>query len=257
MTNKSFKDHFSKGSADYATYRPSYPIELVEQLAAISPSQQRALDCGCGTGQLSTLLAKRFHEVIATDASDEQIKQAKACKNVIYRTALAENSGLDNATVDLITVAQAAHWLDLEKFYSEVWRIAKPEAVIALITYGVLHVEGDIDRHIQDFYYNTIASFWPIERRHVEDGYSNLPFPFQQIELPQLNIEVQWNLQQLIGYIKTWSALKAAEKALGTNPIEQILPSLQSEWGDPTIKKQVTWPLSIRAGRIFTKSEKP
>ena len=225
-------------------------MALVDELARIAAGRERALDCGCGTGQLSVLLAERFREVIATDASAAQIEQAQPREGVSYRVALAENSGLPDASVDLVTVAQAAHWLDLEKFYAEVRRIARPQAAIALITYGVLHVEGAVDSHVQHFYYDIIGPYWPAERRHVEDGYRSLPFPFQEIALPPLAIEVQWRLDDLLGYVRTWSAVKAAEKALGSNPVDALAGALQEAWGDPAARRRVTWPLSIRAGRI-------
>lgn len=250
MTSTNFKDHFSSDSASYAAYRPTYPIELVDELANISPSLHRALDCGCGTGQLSVLLAERFEEVIATDASAAQIGKAQPRDGVTYRTALAENSELPDASVDLITVAQAAHWLDLEKFYAEVRRVARPQAAIALITYGALHVEGTVNGAVQHFYYDTIGSYWPAERRHVEDGYRSLPFPFKEVALPPLAIEVQWCLDDLIGYLNTWSAVKAAEKALGSNPVDALAEILLKEWGDPASRRRVTWPLSIRAGQV-------
>lgn len=204
MADLNFKDHFSSGSADYAAHRPSYPIELVNALAAISPGRDRALDCGCGTGQLSVLLAERFNEVIATDASAAQIEKAQPHEKVTYRTALAEDSGLPDASVDLMTVAQAAHWLDLDKFYAEACRIARPQAVLALISYGVLHEEGSIDRIAQRFYSETLEPYWPAERRHVEEGYRNLPFPFPEVRVPQLAINAVLaaagnNLRKLLG----------------------------------------------------------
>lgn len=250
MTSATFKDHFSSGSAGYAAYRPSYPLELIDELTSISPGAGRALDCGCGTGQLSVLLAERFDEVIATDASAAQIAAAEPREGVVYRTALAEDSGLPADSVDLITVAQAAHWLDLDKFYDEARRIARPQAAIALITYGVLHLEGELDRHLHDFYYQAIASYWPPERRHVETGYRDLPFPFTPIEVPPQVIEMRWTLPQLVGYLNTWSAVKAAERALGVNPVDALAAALGEEWGDPATRRLVTWPLTIRAGRL-------
>ncbi|MFD2640903.1 class I SAM-dependent methyltransferase [Pseudomonas japonica] len=250
MTSSTFKDHFSSGSAGYAAYRPSYPLELIDELTSISPGTGRVLDCGCGTGQLSVLLAERFDEVIATDASAAQIAAAEPREGVVYRTALAEDSGLSADSVDLITVAQAAHWLDLEAFYDEARRIARPQAAIALITYGVLHLEGELDRPLQQFYYQTIAPYWPPERRHVETGYRDLPFPFTEIEVPPQVIEMRWTLAQLIGYLNTWSAVKAAEKALGHSPLDSLAQQLAEAWGDPATRRLVTWPLTLRAGRI-------
>lgn len=250
MEDLEFKDHFSKGSEDYATYRPSYTLDLVDKLADLCPTQNRVLDCGCGTGQLSVLLAERFKEVIATDASSAQIAKAQQKDNVIYQTALAEQSGLADESVDLITVAQAAHWLDLDKFYKEVERIARPNGILALITYGVLHVEGAIDTLIQQFYYQTIGPYWPKERQHVETGYQSLPFPFTEIKVPAANMEEFWNLDQLLGYFNTWSAVKEAEKVLGFNPVDQLRIVLLPEWANPESKKKITWPLSIRAGKV-------
>jgi len=250
MKDLEFKDHFSKSSADYATYRPSYPLDLVTKLADLCTAHERVLDCGCGTGQLSVLLADRFIEVIATDASAAQIAKAKQKDNVTYKTALAEQSGLAAASVDLITVAQAAHWLDLDKFYKEVARVARPNAVLALITYGVLQVEGTADSLVQSFYYQTIAPYWPAERRHVEDGYQSLPFPFTEITVPAITMQEYWNLDELMGYFNTWSAVKEAKKAMGFNPVDQLRIALLPEWGNPESKKKIVWPLSIRAGKV-------
>ena len=250
MTAPNFKDHFSSSAAGYAAYRPTYPTQLVDELARISPGNALALDCGCGTGQLSVLLARRFENVVATDASAAQIENAQTADRVTYRVALAENSGLPDASVDLITVAQAAHWLDLEKFYGEVRRVARPKAILALITYGILHVDGTVGNIVQHFYYNVIGPYWPPERRHVEEGYRNLPFPFPEIRLPPLAIEGSWQLEDLVGYVKTWSAVKAAEKTPGANPVASFEEELRQEWGHPETRRRVVWPLSLRVGRI-------
>ncbi len=130
-----FKDHFSTGSANYAAHRPTYPAQLVDELAALCPGTRLALDCGCGTGQLTVLLAERFERVVGTDASAAQIDKAQARERVEYRVALAEDSGLAAASADLVTVAQAAHWLELPRFYEEVRRVARADAILALVTY--------------------------------------------------------------------------------------------------------------------------
>jgi len=245
-----FKDHFSDASAAYAAHRPTYPIELVDELAKASPGRQLALDCCCGTGQLSVLLAERFDKVVATDASSSQIEQARPHERVTYRTALAQQSGLPDASADLIAVAQAAHWLELDAFYNEVRRVARPKATVALICYGLHHVDEAIDRIVLHFYNETIGPYWPPERRLVEEGYRTLPFPFRETRLPNLAMEASWRLEDLIAYIKTWSAVKAAEKALGSNPADRLEQLLRAEWGDANEKRRVTWPLSVRAGIV-------
>jgi SAM-dependent methyltransferase len=250
MSAANFKDHFSTGSAGYAAHRPTYPIALVDELARISPGHELALDCGCGTGQLSVLLAGRFAKVVATDASAAQIAEAQSHAGVSYRIALAEESGLPDASVDLVTVAQAAHWLDLEKFYTEVRRIGRPRAAVALISYGVLHAEAEVEPIVQCFYHEIIGPYWPAERRHVEDGYRSLPFPFSETRLADLAIEVSWKLDDLVGYVKTWSAVKAAEKAGGTNLVAEFEGELRNAWGDAGQRRRIMWPLAVRAGHV-------
>jgi SAM-dependent methyltransferase len=245
-----FKDHFSTHSAGYAAYRPTYPGTLVEYLAGLCAHPGVALDVGCGTGQLSVLLAERFEHVIATDASAQQIEKAAAHAKVEYRAAPAENSGLPEHSVDLITVAQAAHWFDLQAFYAEARRIGKPGAVLALITYGVIQADPEIDPVIQHFYKDVVGPYWPPERRHVEEGYRSLPFPFDELAAPALAIEVQWKAGDLIGYANTWSAVRGAEKALGREPVERFQRDLITAWEDPERPRTIRFPLSLRVARL-------
>lgn len=249
---RAFKDHFSAAAAGYAAHRPGYPDALVDYLAGLAPATTCALDCGCGTGQLSVPLARCFARVVATDASAAQIANAEPHLGVEYRVALAEDSGLPPASVDLITVAQAAHWLDLERFYAEARRIARPGAVLALISYGVLQVEGAPAPVVERFYYQVLGPWWPAERRHVEEGYRSLPFPFAECPVPALAIEVQWTLADLLGYIDTWSAVRELEKARGRAPVEQFAAELAAAWGDPETRRTVRWPLALRVGQVGT-----
>ncbi len=237
-------------SGDYAAYRPTYPRALVDYLASLCEHTDAALDVGCGTGQLSVLLAERFERVIATDASAPQIEKAEAHARVEYRVAPAESSGLPDDAFDLITVAQAAHWFDLDAFYAEAHRVGRTDAVMALITYGVIQADSDIDGTIQHFYKDVVGPYWPPERRHVEEGYRSLVFPFDELTPPALAIEAQWNAYELIGYVDTWSAVRGAEKALGREPIEQFKRDLLKAWGDPDKRRVISFPLSLRVARI-------
>ncbi|SCY02031.1 class I SAM-dependent methyltransferase [Microvirga guangxiensis] len=246
----SFKDHFSEKSGDYAAHRPTYPRALIEYLADMCRRTDVALDVGCGTGQLSVLLAERFRHVIATDASAQQIEKAQAHDRVEYRVAPAETSGLADASVDLITAAQAAHWFDLDAFYAEVRRVGKPGAVLALITYGVIQADQDVQPLIESFYKNVVGPYWPPERRHVEEGYRSFDFPLEEWPAPPLAIEVQWQASDLIGYVDTWSAVRGLEKAEGRQPIEQFGRNLRSLWGDPQQRRNIRFPLSLRIGRL-------
>ncbi|MXQ11798.1 class I SAM-dependent methyltransferase [Microvirga makkahensis] len=245
-----FKDHFSAKSSDYATYRPTYPRALVDYLAGLCGHADLALDVGCGTGQLSVLLAERFGRVIATDASAEQIGKAQAHEHVEYRVAPAEQSGLAAGSVDLITAAQAAHWFDLDAFYEEARRVGKPGAVLSLITYGVIQADPEINPVIQHFYKNIVGAYWPPERRHVEEGYRSFAFPFEEWDAPPLAIEVQWQATDLMGYVDTWSAVRGLEKAQGREPLGQFRRELLAQWGEPQRRRVIRFPLSLRVGRM-------
>ena len=93
---------------DYARFRPHYPPELFQYLASIVPETELAWDCATGNGQAAIELAKLFDQVIATDASGQQIANAEQHPRIEYRVAPAENSELDTSSIDLITVAGVA-----------------------------------------------------------------------------------------------------------------------------------------------------
>lgn len=248
-----FKDHFSERAAGYAAYRPTYPAALVDFLAELAPRRGLAWDAGCGSGQLSALLAGRFDRVVATDASAEQVARARPHPNVEYRCAPAETSGLPDGSVDLAVAAQAAHWFDLEGYYAEVARVARPGAGVALLTYGIMTVGGEIDPVIEHFYSETLGPYWPPERRHVEDGYRSLPFPFEEVEAPELKIRAAWTLAELLGYVDTWSAVRALEEARGGEPVEAFRSELTRVWGREEEVRSVRWPLSLRVGHVERK----
>jgi SAM-dependent methyltransferase len=245
-----FKDHFSSHAAGYAAHRPSYPDGLVDVLADLCPATDLALDCGCGTGQLSVLLARRFARVVATDASAQQIANAEPHPRVDYRVAPADRSGLPDASADLIVAAQAAHWFDLPAFYDEARRVGRPRAILALVTYGVLHGDAAIDPVLQHFYQDVVGPYWPPERRHVEAGYRSLPFPVPELPTSPLAIRVSWTLSDLVGYVDTWSAVRGAERALGRSPVADFRRDLGAAWGDPSIRRAIAFPLSLRVGRL-------
>ena len=196
------------------------------------------------------LLAERFERVIATDASARQIENAAPHPRVEYRVAPAERSGLPAESADLVVAAQAAHWFDLPAFYAEARRVARPGGIVALVTYGVIEVEAPVDPVLQHFYRNVVGPYWPPERRHVEEGYRSFDFPFDEFAAPPLAIEVSWTLDELTGYAETWSAVRAAEEALGRAPIERFRRELAASWGDPQARRAVRFPLSLRVGRV-------
>lgn len=248
---KKFNDHFGQVAEQYADFRPHYPAALFDWLASQCAAHECVWDCGAGSGQAAIPLADYFSSVHATDASASQIAQADPHPRIHYCVASAEDSGLASNSVDLVTVAQALHWFDLDRFYAEVRRVLKPGGVIAAWSYGMIRVEGaEIDAAVQHFYRHTIGPYWPPERRHVENGYRDLEFPFHLIDPPPLSMRVHWTLDQLLGYLRSWSASARYVSVMGKDPALALSAELLPAWGGPEHRRQVEWPLSIRAGRI-------
>lgn len=244
-----FKDYFSGHSQDYDAYRPHYPDELFFHLSHVTEHHNCAWDCATGTGQAAVELAKYYNKVIATDASDNQVRQAAELKNVQYATATAEDSGIVEHSIDLITVAQALHWFDLDRFAKEVDRVLVDHGVLAVWTYNLLTIEQDIDEYINHLYSDLLGPYWAPERTLVENGYQDINFPFTELDVPQFDMYSHWNLRQLIGYLNTWSAVKQYESVKQHNPIELIFQELATAWGDGEQERPVRWPLALRIWR--------
>lgn len=245
-----FKDHFSERAASYAVYRPRYPQELADVLAGLVDARGTAWDAGCGSGQLSTLLAERFDRVVATDASAAQIAGAIAHPRVDYRAEPAEQPSLASGSIDLITVAQAAHWLNLPAFYMEARRVARPGAVIAFVAYERTTIEPAVDAVVEHFYSGVLEKWWPPERRHIETGYRHLAFPFAELPMPELEMKAQWGVDQLLGYIRTWSAVRAMEASDGPDRTVAFEAALRDAWGGSALRP-VSWPIVTRVGTVF------
>lgn len=243
----SFKDHFSKQAGDYAKFRPRYPREMFEYLGSVASSRQLAWDCGTGNGQAAVGLASVFDRVIATDASENQITNAEPHGRVDYRVAPAENSGIGSGTIDLIMVAQALHWFHLDGFYAEVRRVLKPNGALAASAYNLLTIEPLVDEVVNRYYYEVVGSFWPPERKLVEQ-FADLPFPFHEINPPKFEMTARWNLDHLLGYLRTWSSTQRFIATKGNDPLEQIADELRNVWGTPEQTRTVIWPLSLRIG---------
>jgi SAM-dependent methyltransferase len=243
-----FKDHFSGASSDYQRNRPTYPDTLFEFLAAQAPGRSCAWDCATGTGQAAQMLARYFDWVIATDGSATQIANAVRAPHIDYRVATAEASAIEAASVELVTVAQALHWFDIPSFFREARRALKPHGIIAIWSYNLLTIEPAIDAVINHLYGPLLDDYWPPERRLVESDYRDIEFPFRQIATPAFAMESRWTLDQLLGYLRTWSAVRRYQSERGSDPVVATGEALLPLWGERESVKTIRWPMPVRVG---------
>ena len=245
-----FPDLFSRQAAQYAAARPRYPDALYEAIVATAPDRSLVWDCATGNGQAAVDLARYFDRVIATDASAGQIAHAIQAPNVEYRVAPAEQSGLPTGHADLITVAQALHWLDHVRFYEEVRRVSVRGGVFAAWTYGYCHAGDDVEPLLRDFEHRLLGPYWDPRRRWVDEGYRTIPFPFAELPMPRFELRLTWSLSQLGEYLGSWSAVVKYRQAHGHDPVAPLLDRIVKHWGAPEQTRDIVWPLSARVGRV-------
>lgn len=246
----SFKDHFSGHASGYAQARPTYPDALFRWLAAQCDGHERAWDAGCGNGQAAVALARHFGEVVGTDPSAAQIAHAIPHPHVLYRVEPAEAPTLAPASVDLVTVAQAYHWFDAERFIEAVRRVARPGAIVAIWSYGLSRVDDAVDAVFMHLYEVLLGPYWPPERQHIENGYAQLTFPFEPVAAPAFTLRCDWTLSQYLAYLRSWSATQRCLAATGRDAVADVAGSFEQAWGDPAQVRAVTWPLGLRVGRV-------
>ncbi len=273
-----FKDHFSEQAGDYARYRPDYPEALFAFLAKSVTQHELAWDCGTGNGQAALELAGHFDRVIATDPSQAQIRNAVRHEKIDYSVAPAEQTGIPSGSVDLITVAQALHWFRFEAFYEEAFRVLKPQGVLAVWCYGLSRINPDVDKVVHHYYKNIVGPYWPPERRYIDEKYRTIPFassapssahgilgsvggtslyhsscatpPFVELPTPEFYMKTEWDMNDLIGYLHTWSATQLCQRKNEQDPIDIIRRALAKAWGREGAQLTVRWPVYLRAGRV-------
>jgi len=194
-------------------------------------------------------LAKSYTRVCATDISNSQLKFALEAENIDYSVQPAEQTNFDDHTFDLITVAQAIHWFDFEKFHREVYRTAKLDSIICVIGYGLLSISPEIDKVINKYYKHVIGAYWDPERKYIDEKYATIPFPYEEIDAPAFLYKQQWTLAHLLGYFETWSATKHYITMHKHNPVDDIRSEITLSWRDEEFR-QVNFPILLRAGRI-------
>lgn len=245
------KDNFfSPIAKEYARFRPSYPKALYAYLASIAPGKALAWDCATGSGQCASDLVHHFGHVIATDISDELLSHAVPHERITYRNADALNSGIETASIDLVTVANAMHWFHGEVFEREVRRVLRPQGVIAAWSFAFANITPAVDHLTRKVHNEIVDPFWIEPNRIVEFGYRDLRFGFTEIAPPPFEMISHFDLPQLEGYMRTWSASVKYQRHHGIDPVGLVHDELLSAWGDPSLVRDVHWQLNLRVGRV-------
>jgi SAM-dependent methyltransferase len=188
--------------------------------------------------------------VVASDASRQQLHSATAHPRIRYLAARAESAPLRERWADVVTVAQALHWLDLPEFYAEVRRVLAPRGLFVAWTYGVQRMgDGAVEAVLEDFYDRVVGPYWAPERRLVETGYRTLDFPFDEVPLASPPMTGHWALGQVLGYVSTWSAVAKCRNVTGVDPMPELQARLEPLWGEPERPRHIEWPITVRAGR--------
>lgn len=240
---------FSVASDHYAAARPQYPAALFDELASRAPDRERAWDCATGSGQAAVALAERFGAVDATDVSPEQIAHAAAHERVRYSVQSAEATAFPDGSFGLVTVAQALHWFDFERFWPEVQRVLKPGGLFAAWTYTWPHISEAADRIVEAELLDVIRDYWAPQNRLAWDGYADVPFPFRELPAPKVSLALDWDLDQFLAYVGTWSATRRCVEEKGKGVLGNLGAALAREWTERRSKRKVVMEFHCRVGR--------
>ena len=248
-SNGEFANYFGPRSALYVAARPRYPLAVFHFLAMTAERTHLAWDCATGNGQAATGLADRFLRVVATDPSEEMIGQAVPHKRVLYTVAKYETR-LADKSVDLVTVAQALHWLELDPFLKEARRVLVPGGVLAAWCYSNCRTALEIDEIFDHFYNIILGPYWPLERKHIENGYQSIALPIDELPAPPFEMVEEWTLAQYLGYVRTWSGVAKCIAARGEQPVLEFEAAIRETWGNPRLRRAIRWPLHFRIGQL-------
>lgn len=248
IKRENMKDNFSKQALGYSKYRPQYPDKMVDYLISFANNNSIALDVATGNGQIAHKLSRVFEKVFATDISQKQLDNAIQVENVVYRLESAEKTSFEDKSFDLITVAQAVHWFDFDLFYKEIYRILKPDGIFAILGYGLFSTNAESDVILRNYYYNIVGSYWDKERKYLDENYTTIPFPFDEIKTKSFKNRFIWSFEELIGYLETWSATQHYILKNNNNPVDLIREELKISWQNNDGK--VTFPLLFRIGKL-------
>ncbi len=248
---------FGQYAKNYALNRPQYPAALWQWVASLCETHDHAWDAGCGNGQATIALAQHFHHVTASDISAAQIEAAPVHPRVSYQVAPSDNISqamhFAPQSLDLICVAQALHWFDLKTFWPIARAALKPRGVFVAIAYGKFEISPEIDAITKQSFIDVVEPYQAEGNRMVAREYADIAFPFEMMEAPMLAIECEWNIDQVMNYAATWSAVARMRKESGMDPIPAYRSALEAVGASSSSAWTVRMPLVVKAGILSTR----
>lgn len=216
MANLDSTEQFTNRVDNYAKYRPSYPVQVLDTLQTYCglTSQSTVADVGSGTGIFTALLLERGYDVFAVEPNDKMRAAAEnsLSNNLQFHsvTGKAEDTGLEPNSVDLITAAQAFHWFKRDEAKIEFSRILKPDGWLAMI-WNV--------RTTKELFQKAYENFLRIHApgyKKPEQEYSAINFTdefFQKMEFQRLAFsnEQAFDFEGLVGRLQSSSYAPASE----------------------------------------------
>jgi len=271
-------------AADYAKFRPTYPAPLykalLKQLGTRPGSYGRrhfALDLACGSGQVTVPLAKWFDSVVGIDQSQEQLRNASRPRpeadvgDVDYQawSAYELTELVAPQSVDLVTVAQALHWMDTDAVISQVSQVLRPGGVFAVMGYGrPILADPRQEAAYRRFYYDVLGSglkpgdkgcYWDIDRSTVDGAFPEIAdfgpdFMSVAQDMAAGSFRREWfknpqvsQQRDFFGYLRSGSAYQTYLQRTGKDP----LPELYADMGVESVEDEVefTFPFFLLTAR--------
>jgi hypothetical protein len=106
-----------------------------------------------------------------------------------------------------------------------------------------------IQNALLHFYSITVGPYWDPEREHIEEEYVNIPFPFEEIPYEERYVSYYWDMDTMIGFLNSWSAVSHYINERGSNPVRNFIPELEMVWPKHE-KARVHFKFVGRVGRV-------
>ncbi|KAH8698526.1 S-adenosyl-L-methionine-dependent methyltransferase [Talaromyces proteolyticus] len=197
---KTFSSYNQEQGKAYAEirrdYHPKVYQTVLDQHLSTDGKLHTLLDVGCGPGNVARSLGVNFAHVIGLDPSDGMIKTARSLggssatsEPIRYEVSTAEDLGqLQDSSIDLITIANAAHWFDMPRFWLRAAKVLKPGGSVAIWCSGDIRTDPSlpnseaIQAAMDDYLLRYLQPYYERGNWMTRTRYTDLPMPWNITE---------------------------------------------------------------------------